>query len=225
MDVALLRNMVVAHINLGEFDTAVSLGSRILETHGDEAAIWSIHADALQRAGQVDEAISALNRVKELDASYPNVFARQGNWLLQEGRIEEAIPVLREAVTRGEQSVDAVADLVFANAYQKGVQPNDWGYAIRVIRLAKEFEVSDLTGQKLNFWLGYSLFQAARVQQEPQTLETAQATLPRFQEALRMIQSCGEYAQRNNLESNRQELLTATNTFIEIQDAIIRRGR
>jgi hypothetical protein len=63
------------------------------------------------------------------------------------------------------------------------------------------------------------------VQQEPQTLETAQATLPRFREALRLIQSCGDYAQRNNLESNRQELLTATNTYIEIQDAIIRRGR
>lgn len=225
MDVSLLRNMVVAHINLGEADLGVDLGARALETHSDEAAIWSIYADALQRSGQIDEAISALNEVKELDPEYANLAVRQGNWLLQEGRIEEAIPVFEEAVARGEQSGDAVADLVFANAYQNGVQPNDWPYAIRVLRLAKGFEVSDLTGQKLNFWLGYSLFQQARAQQEPQTLETAQSTLPRFQEALRMIQSCGDYAQRNNLESNRQELLTATNTYIEIQDAIIKRGR
>jgi tetratricopeptide (TPR) repeat protein len=225
MDVALLRNMVAAHINLGEFPEGVTLAERILETHGEEAAIWSIYADALQRAERIDDAIGALNEVKTLNPEYPNVAVRQGNWLLQEGRVEDAIPVLLEAIDRGEQSVDAVADLVFANAYQQGVQPQNWTYAIRVIRLAKEFEVSDLTGQKLNFWLGYSLFQSARAQQEPQTLATAQATLPRFQEALRMIQSCGDYAQRNNLESNRQELLSATNTYIEIQDAIIRRGR
>ena len=39
------------------------------------------------------------------------------------------------------------------------------------------------------------------------------------------MQGCADYTQRNNRESNRQELLNATNTFIEIQDAIIRRGR
>jgi tetratricopeptide (TPR) repeat protein len=182
MDMALLRNMVVAHINLGEYQEGVDLGARILET-------------------------------------------RQGNWLLEDGRVDEAIPVFEEAVERGEQSVDRVADLVFANAYQNGVQVEDWGYGIRVLRLSRGFDVSDLTGQKLDFWLGYSLFKASSAQQEPQTLETAQATLPRFREALRLIQSCGDYAQRNNLEKNRQDLLSATNTFIEIQDAIIRRGR
>jgi len=225
MESALLRNMVVAHINLGEFPEAVTLAQRVLDTHGEEASIWSIYADALQRDGQIDEAITALDEVKRLDPEYPNVSVRQGNWLLQDDRVDDAIPVLQEAVDRGEQSVDAVADLVFATAYNTGVDAKDWGFAIRVLRLAREFEVSDLTGQKLNFWLGYSLFQAARARQEPQTLQTAQATLPQFQEALRMIQSCGDYAQRANLESNRQELLTATNTYIEIQDAIIRRGR
>ena len=45
---------------------------------------------------------------------------------------------------------------------------------------AKQFEVTDLTRQKLDFWLGYSIFNSARAQQEPQTLETARATLPRF---------------------------------------------
>lgn len=225
MDMALLRNMVIAHINLGEFQEGADLGRRALDTHGDEAAIWSIYADALQRAGQVDEAIEALDRVKELDNEYANLSVRQGNWLLQEGRIEEAIPALKDAADRGEQSIDAVTDIVFANAYQNGVQPEDWGYAIRVIRMAKDFGASDLTAQKLNFWLGYSLFKLAQGRQEPQTLETAQATLPQFQEALRMIQNCGDYAQRNNLETNRQDLLNATNTFIEIQDAIIKRGR
>jgi tetratricopeptide (TPR) repeat protein len=225
MDVALLRNMVAAHINLGEFGESVSLAGRILETHGTEPTIWAINADALRANGDLDAAIAALDRVMELDPEYPNVAARKGSWLLQEGRIDEAVPTLEGAVERGEQSADAVADMVFANGVNEGVQKQDWPHAISVLRLAKEFDVSDLTGQKLDFWLGYSIFQSARAQQEPQTLETARATLPRFQEVLRLMQACGEYAQRNNRESNRQELLSATNTFIEIQDAIIRRGR
>lgn len=225
MDVALLRNMVVAHINLGEFQDAVDLAERILETHGDEAAIWSIYADALQRNGQVDEAIEALQRVIQIDPEWANVSVRQGNWLLLEGRTEEAVQALRHAVDRGEQTVDAVARLLFANAVNEGVQKQNFSYAIQVIRLAKQFDVSDMTRQELDFWLGYSLFQTARTQQEPNTLETAQATLPKFQEVLRLMQGCAGYAQRNNREVNRQELLTATNTFIEIQEAIIKRGK
>jgi hypothetical protein len=173
----------------------------------------------------LDDGIAALERVKELDPEYPNVSMRQGNWLLQEGRVEDAIPILQGAVSRGEQSGDAVADLVWGHGVTEGIQKQDWPKAISVLRLAKEFEVSDLTEQKIDFWLGYAIFNSARAQQEPNTLETARATLPRFQEVLRLMQSCGDYAQRNNRESNRQELLTATNTFIEIQEAIIRRGR
>jgi tetratricopeptide (TPR) repeat protein len=225
MDVSLLRNMVVAHINLGEFQEAVTLAERVLETHGEEATIWSIYADALQRADRLDDGISALDRVKELDPEYPNVSMRQGNWLLQAGRVEDAIPILQGAVEREEQTADAVADLVWGHGVTEGIQKQDWGKAISVLRLAKQFDVTDLTRQKIDFWLGYAIFNAARAQQEPQTLETARATLPRFQEVLRLMQGCGDYAQRNNRESNRQELLTATNTFIEIQDAIIRRGR
>jgi tetratricopeptide (TPR) repeat protein len=225
MDAALLRNMVVAHINLGEYEEGVTLAEGILETHGGEAAIWSIYADALQRAGRVDDAVVALGEVKGLDPEYPNISVRQGSWLLQDGRIEEAIPFLQDAVARGEQSVDQVAYQVFANAVNEGIQKDNWNFAIQTLRLAKEFEVSDLTGQEFDFFLGYSIFNKATAQAEPQTLETARATLPQFQEVLRLMQSCGGYAQRNNRESNRQELLNAANTYVGIQEAIIKRGR
>lgn len=226
MDVSLLRNLVVAHINLDEVDQAIGLAERVLETHGDEATMWSIYGDALQRAGRIDDAIAALDRVLEVDPDYTSpVAVRKGNWLLQEGRTEDAIPYLQEAIERGEQSADAVASLLFANGVNEGIQKDDWGHAIRTIRLAKEFDVSDLTRQEFDFFLGYAIFQSARAQAEPQTLETARATLPRFQEVLRLMQGCADYAQRNNREGNRQEFLNATNTFIEIQDAIIRRGR
>jgi tetratricopeptide (TPR) repeat protein len=225
MDVSQLRRMVVAHIQLGQAQDAVDMAERILETHGQEATIWSIYADALKANGQLDEAIAALDEVKRIDPEYANLAARQGNWLVQEGRIEDAMPILQEAVDRGEQSADAIANVLFANAVTEGIQKENWSHAIETLRLAKEFDISDMTRQEYDFYLGYAIFNSASDQQEPQTLETARATLPRFQEVVRLMQSCADYAQRNNREGNRQQILTATNTFIEIQDAIIRRGR
>jgi tetratricopeptide (TPR) repeat protein len=225
MQAAHLRSMVAAHVSLGEFDEAVALANRILQTHPEEAAIWSVYADALQRTGQVDEAIEALNRVKELDPDYGLVAVRQGKWLLDEGRFEEALPVFEDAIARGEQTADEVAYLIFANGHQEGVRNENWTHAVRIFELAGEFEITAEMREQLDFWLAYSLYQRASVQQEPNTLETAQATLPQFQRALRLLNGCAGYAQRNDLERNRQELINATNTYIEIQEAIIRRGR
>jgi len=225
MDVAQLRSMISAHLNLGEYDEAIALGDRVLQTHGDEAQIWSIYADALQRADRIDDAVAALDRVRELDPEYPNVYARRGNWLLRAGRLDDAMPAFREAIDRGEQSADAVVNIIFTNGYNQGVREKNWDYAIRVIGLAQGFDASPEIAQRSNFWLGYALYSRASVQQEPNTLETANATLPQFQRALQLLQGAAAYAQGNNLEANRQELVNAINTYIEIQQAIIKRGR
>ncbi len=225
MDAGHLRQMIVVHVRLEEFDQAAALAEQALETHSDEATLWSVYADALQRAGRVDEAIEALNRVAELDPEANNVRVRQGNWLLQAGRVDEAVPVLQEAVARGEQTADAVANIIWANGIQEGVQKEDWPHAMKVFRLAKEIDMSEEMTQQVNFWLGYAILKVASVRQEPGTLETAQQTLPRFQEALGLLQSAAGYAQRANQEQNRQNLISNVNTYIEIQEAIIRRGR
>ncbi len=225
MSSSFLVNMMRAHLALGEFQAAGELARRILESHPEVAAIWSFYADALQRSGEVDEAILALERAKEINPDYPNLAVRQGNWLLQEGRVDEAMPLLQEAVERGEQTADAMANLVFGHAYERGVRTENWNYGVRLFRQAREFDVSDQMGQQIDFWLGFAVFRSAIQQQEPGTLETARATLPRFQEAQRYFQNTASYAQRNNLENTRQLLLEQVETFIEIQEAIIRRGR
>lgn len=224
-EVTYLRSMVAAHINLQEYAEAAELAGRFLQTHGEEAALWSLYADALQRTGRVEEAVTALDRVSALDPEYPNVAVRKGKWLLDDGQVEQAVPAFQTAVQRGEQPVDQVASLIFANAYEKGVQPKSWDHAVQMLRQAKTFQVSDIMRQQLDFWLAYSIFNKAVVAQEPQTLQTANATLPQFQEALRLIQGCQGYAQNNNLEGNRQQIISATGTYIEIQEAIIKRGK
>ncbi len=226
MDMGLLRNMVIAHINLGEFAEAVELGARILETHGDEAAIWSIYADALQRAGRVDDAIAALNRVKGLDNRVSERIGPPGELAPPGGSHRRGDPGTPGCCRRGAsnrstqlRTSSSTTRTRRASSPRIGPMPSvssGW---------PRSSTPPSLTGQKLDFWLGYSLFQSSRVQQEPNTLETAQATLPRFQEVLRLMQGSGDYAQRNNFEKNRQDVITATNTMIEIQEAIIKRGR
>jgi tetratricopeptide (TPR) repeat protein len=223
-----LRSIVAAHINLAQYEEAVTTAERILEDHPDAPEVWSIYADALKRTDRVDEAIEALDRVAEIDqehAASSRVAARQGQWLLEEGRIEESVMAFEKAIDRGEVSADAVSNFFFANGYGEGVEPKNWDYAVNLFTTAKEFDISDGMAQQVNFWLGYSTLQRAIGRSEPNTLETAEATLPRFQEALRLLQSSQGYAQRQNLESTRQELISNTNTFIEIQEAIIKRGR
>ena len=221
--VAHLRQIISAHIKLDEMTAAIAMAERTLETHSQEDVIWSIYADALQRAERLDEAITALDRVREINPAYPNVALRQGSWLIQAGRTQDAAAILKEAAAGNPEQAEQAARLIFADAYSNGYQQDRFSYAITGFRAAKELPaISQSMTNQLNFWHAFSLYRAAIAQQEPQTLETANATLPRFNEAMRLFQNSGDYPASVNV--NLQQLMDNTNTYIEIQDAIIRRG-
>ena len=76
---------------------------------------------------------------------------------------------------------------------------------------------------QLNFWHGFSVYQMALKEQQPQTLQTAQATLPKFNEAVALLRQSGGYPDSVNVDLG--QLLENAATYIEIQDAIIKRGR
>lgn len=219
-----LRNIISAHIKLDEVSEALAMAERTLETHAQEDVIWSIYADALQRVDRVDEAITALDRVREINPAYPNVALRQGRWLIQAGRTEDAVDVLREAAAGNPEQAEQAARLVFNDAYTNGYQKNRFQYAITGFRAAKELPgISRSMMNQLNFWHAFSVYKAAIAQQEPQTLQTATATLPRFQEAMRLFQRSGDYPSSVNVDLG--QLMDNTNTYIEIQEAIVKRGR
>ncbi|MEQ9401183.1 MAG: tetratricopeptide repeat protein [Longimicrobiales bacterium] len=219
-----LRNIMAAYIQLEEPAQAISMGERVLETHPQEDALWSMYADALQRNGQLNEAIAALDRVKEINPSHPSASLRQGNWLIQAGEIARAVQVLTGVAQANPEQAETAARMVFASAYQQGVSEKNWAHAIATITEAKKLpNVSQEMTHQLNFWHGYSLYQQGMEQQGPQTLQTAEATLPKFRQALQLFGNVGQYPSTVNV--NLQQLLDATNTYIEIQDAIIKRGR
>ena len=83
--------------------------------------------------------------------------------------------------------------------------------------------LSEAMVSQLNFWHGYSVYQIAVQEQEPQTLASAQSSLPKFNEAISLLQQSGDYPSSVNV--NLAQLLENAQTYIDIQDAIIRRGR
>jgi tetratricopeptide (TPR) repeat protein len=219
-----LRNIVAAYIQLEDLPSAISMSERVLETHPEEDRIWTLYADALQRAGRLEDAIAALDSLLEIQPDHPTASLRQGQWLIQAKRIQDAVPVLTRVAQQGEQQADQAARLFFNEGYTNGHQQQDYAYSIQNMSAAKQLpNVSASMRNQLNFWHGFSLYSQAVAEQENQTLANAQLTLPKFREALQLFNQSGTYPASVNV--NLAQLTEATNTYIEIQDAIIRRGR
>lgn len=225
MSVNQLRNVVSANVQLGNLDDAISTAQSVLEVFPQEASIWAVYSTALERAGRIDEALAALQEIETVDPDFPDLYARQGNMLLAANRRDEALPILRNAVDRQGANPNTIARIIFGDAYRKGIQPEqkNWGYALGGIRAAKEYEVTPQTGQELNFWHGWVLYQQGILAQEAQTLESAQRSAPLFRQAKELFQGATGYAQERQI--NISQIIDATDQYIEIQDAIIRRGR
>jgi tetratricopeptide (TPR) repeat protein len=219
-----LANVISAYIQLDELDEAIDMSERVLQTHAQEDRLWVLYADALQRSGRLDDAIVALDRVREINPDHPSAALRQGNWLIQAGRLQDAVAVLSEAAAGNPRQAEQAARMIFAEAYQNGYQKDDFEYSILGMSAAKELpNLSEAMVSQLNFWHGFSIYQTAVREQVPQTLATAQASLPNFNRAVALLRQSGDYPASVNV--NLAQLLDNASTYIEIQDAIIKRGR
>ena len=220
------RNVISAYQRLDQLDQAQQAAEEALTTWPDEAQLWSVNADVLQKMGRIEDAIAALDRVTEIDPTYANVGARKGMWLLEAERTDEAVSALTAAVERGEQSGDNVANIFFGIGHRQGVQPENWSKAVQLFRHADGFAEDADVQVKLDFWLGYALLRHGQGLQAPNTLDSAQRTRPMFQESLSRLQGAGRYAEiESSVNAGQiQNLVDAARQFLEIQDAIIRRG-
>jgi hypothetical protein len=141
--------------------------------------------------------------------------------LVGAGRFEEAVILVGNA---SPEEALAAARLMFNAAYANGQQRGDFDYAIRGFASAKRLvSIGDPFHEQLSFWHGFAVYNAAIDAQAAQTVETAQLTLPMFQEARGLFASAGAYPAAVNV--NMSQLSAATDTYIEIQNAIIRRAR
>ena len=140
--------------------------------------------------------------------------------LVGAGRFEEAAASLSSA---SPEEAEAGALLIFNEAYRVGFQRQDYVLAIRGFAAAKLVPgLSERRNEMLDFWEGMARFQSAIPLAQPQDLPAAQASLPLFRDALALFNASGEYPASVNMDIG--TLLLGLTQFIEIQEAIIRRG-
>ena len=224
MLVSQLRNVAAAQLTLGNMTEAASFSERAIASHPEEASLRDIYARALYDSGQISEAVTALSAIEEIDPDWPNLHLRMASWLTEEGRIEDAVPVLESAVAHG-ATPDQAANMIFSFAYSNYVQPEEKNYPrfIELVLLAKEFEVGLEAREQYDFWHGYSIFTLAIEAQTAEDVAGANRSLPMFRQALGLFQEGKGYADRT-ASIEYQVYVDNTNTYIEIQDAIIRRA-
>ena len=230
MDSRHLRNMLATLNHLEQLDEAVELAESILETHGDEAQFWSIYADILNKNDDLDGALTALDELAARDPAYANLNARRGMWILEAGRDEEAAPFLEEAIQAGELQPGQVVNIYFNNGYTKGVQLDEWAHAIRVLGRARAFGelVPEGLSGRTDFWYGYAIFKEAEIQEKPETVASAELTLPKFKQVQQILGQANVAAYielQPSLRTNLAEVRGATEQFIIRQERVIERGR
>jgi hypothetical protein len=145
--------------------------------------------------------------------------------LIADGRFEEAVALLSVADSA---EAEAAAIDIFTRASQQGLERGDVPRFLRGVVAAEQLpNLSPRIKSELGFWKGYGLFRLAVAEQAPQTLATAQATLPTFQEALVLMQTEFPppfvYFLVPGISTPR--LAEDVRTYIQIQEAVIRRGR
>lgn len=226
MEVGAVRNVVSAYVQIGEAQNAVQFAEEALAVYGDDPALLSVYSTALQRMDRIDEASAALERIAAVDPEYPDLFARQANLFIAAGRRDDALPLMRQAVERGADP-NRMAELLFADAYTKGLEgqnPNrDLDYGIAGMEMARSFDLTPENQAKMDFWHGYGLYLKGVAVQEPNTLASAQTALPLFERSLPLVRSGASYAPTVGV--NTEQIIGAIEQYIEIQNAIIRRGR
>jgi tetratricopeptide (TPR) repeat protein len=221
VDATMLTNMIVANRLLERPQDAVAIGERAVKTVPDNAAVWSAYADALAGANRRDEVVQALTRVQQIDPTYA-INARLGSWQLQDGNLSAAQASFRKAVQAGEvASGDEIARMIFGQGYNTRHKNKQFDTAISYYNVAREFASESATRGMVNFFHGYALFQKGLEVQKPSTAASARAALPLFQEAKRWLDQAGGYTEQ---ASQRAQLLDNIAQYIEIQNALIKRG-
>jgi len=218
-------NSMRAYMQLGEDSEAVRLGEQGVDLFPENVQIWSQLADARNRTGDVDGAIAALESLRDINPDHPNLRARMGNFYLQAGQVDQAIEAIQAAHEAQEQAPDQLASILLRAGFADGIQAGDYSKGIELITAAKDLDVTPAFRSQLNFFHAFGLMRQAEALQEPNTLESAQRTLPMFQEVARLLEQGREYGE-SNPGTNYAQIVEAVQRYIEIQEAIIaREGR
>ena len=228
-DPTILEKLIIAKFKLGEIEEAVSLGERatgmLPDSLPDErrAAVWEAYSRALTEAGQTQEALAAIEQTEQLGRTSPALTQRRAMLQFETGNTDEGVAALEAAVEQGQlQPADAYS-ILFRHAYQDNFQQGNLSKAYRLLDEAGPLAVREEDRLSRNFWRGYILFRQAEAAHEPMTAASAAEAKPLFERALELFQAARGYEQIH-ASADVPRMIQAAQQYIEIEDALIRRG-
>lgn len=221
-EVVLIKNMMIAGPKVGEGARAMEIGRAAMVAYPDDASIMRQLASIQKENGNLDGAIATLERAKEKDPTGANYNGLIASWLIAEGRVGDARQALRAAIDDGDITGDAAARLLFAAAINGPYKEKNWSEAVNLLGEALPLAESAQSRAQINFFAGYSLLQWGIAVQDGETAATARRALPLFQRAGEHLGRADAYAEQR---ANLPNLRSAVAQYIDIQEAVIRRGR
>ncbi|NIR61206.1 MAG: hypothetical protein GWO02_17730, partial [Gammaproteobacteria bacterium] len=120
----------------------------------------------------------------------------------------------------GEQAARTFLSIGFSDKFQK----KDYEGALPYFETALQFATEAHTQGMAHYFIGFVLYDRGLKTQAPSTAASAREALPIFQKALDHFQKSRPYSE-NNQQAKLQDWLNNTQQYIEIQEALIKRGR
>jgi tetratricopeptide (TPR) repeat protein len=224
VDPQVQHRLILAYSNMGESAKAIAAGERATAAVPDNADIWFAYAEALRNAERFDDAVRALERVKQINPQYANVNRVMALILMAQGSPAEAADAVKAAAARGEidQSVVEGVSQQMSLAGFTHVKAGRHEQAGAYFRAARELGKAERSIGMANFFEGYSLvLQGDPIIRQGNNAAAAKRALPIFRRAKTLLEGAAGYADQ---ASQRASLLQQVNQFIEVADALIKRG-
>lgn len=221
-DVVLLKNMMIALPKVGQGARAAEIGETALALYPEDATVIRQVATLQRENGNLDRALETLARAQEVDPEGANYDGIAAQWLIQADRVADARQYLSRAIESGSIAGDDAARLLFASSINGPYRDKNWDEAVTLLEESMRLAESAPFRAQIRFFAGYSLLQWGIAIQDGETAATARRALPLFQRAAEHLAQAGGYQEQ---AANLPNLRSAVAQYIDIQEAVIRRGR
>lgn len=222
MNPEILRNVIAANLELGDYDAALEFADRAQTLMPQDAGLWSIRSDIYGRMDRNADAVAALDRALELDPAYPNAYLRRGFLKLKSGNAQGGTADLRTAVDQGAE-VEVVTGQLLARGYNDFFKNGRYDEALAMFEVGTSLASAGKVRDQLYFFTAYGYYQqGVAIDQSNEATEACQPArraLSKFQQVLPNLDRAGA-----EQPQSQAQIRESTDVYIYRQEQIIRKN-
>jgi tetratricopeptide (TPR) repeat protein len=222
MNPEILRNVIAANLELGDFDAALTFADRAQALMPEDAGLWSIRSDIYGRMERYDDAVAALDRTLELDPAYPNAYLRRGFLKLRSGDSQGGTADLETAVAQG-ADVEVVAGQLLARGYNDFFKTGRYDEALAMFEVGTDLASAGRVRDQLYFFTAYGYYQQGvsidGANEANEACQPARRALSKFQQVLPNLDRAGA-----EQPQSQAQIRESTDVYIYRQEQIIRKN-